>query len=345
MPGVEIADATPRLRRTLQILMERSPLDSADVVETIRCLLHGAHDDALAAAVLVAWRIKGETPAEIAAAVRTLRESMVPLDVASRPVLDTCGTGGDESGTFNISTATALVVAATGMPVVKHGNRSVSSRSGSADVLAELGVPIQAGPDWAKRCLEEHNFAFCFAPQFHPALAKVAPVRRALGVRTIFNLLGPLLNPARAEYQLIGVGKGELVGPIAEAMRLLGNVRTLVLHATDDGLDEISTDSRNAVELVDGESRNAFEWTAADFGLPRVPLAAIRADGPADSAAMIRQILDGRHDPARTVVLANAAAALWVARRCENLPGGVAIAAEAIDNGNAKRVLSGLCRT
>jgi anthranilate phosphoribosyltransferase len=185
----------------LPLLLGRRELPDDLVRAAMADLIAGKFDEAEAASLLIALRLKGETAAELAAAVGVLRGAMHVLNCPKRPVLDTCGTGGDGSGTFNISTATALVVAAAGVPVVKHGNRSVSSRSGSADVLAALGVPIESGPAWAQRSFENLDIAFCFAPHFHPALAKVGPLRRKLGVRTIFNLLGPLLNPAGAEHQ------------------------------------------------------------------------------------------------------------------------------------------------
>ena len=194
---------------------------------------------------------------------------MIRLEPPTRPVLDTCGTGGDGTGTFNISTATALVVAGTATPVVKHGNRSVSSRCGSADVLVALGVPVESGPAWAQRSLDAHGFAFCFAPQFHPALAKVGPLRRKLGVRTIFNLLGPLLNPAGAEHQLLGVGRRDLLDPMAGALARLGTRRAFLVSGKD-GLDEVSLAGPTFVRHVRDGKVESLEWTPADFGLEPV---------------------------------------------------------------------------
>jgi anthranilate phosphoribosyltransferase len=268
---------------------------------------------------------------------------MIRLTPPSRPVLDTCGTGGDGSGTFNISTATALVVAGAGVPVVKHGNRSVSSRSGSADVLAALGVGVESGPAWSQSCLNETGFAFCFAPHFHPALAKVGPLRQKLGVRTIFNLLGPLLNPAGAEHQLLGVGRADLLDPMAGALARLGTTRAFLVCGRD-GIDEVSLSSPTLVRAVRNGTVESLEWTAADFGLEPVEPGVLRADGPPDSAAIIRQVLAGSDDPARRVVLANAAAALVAAGRAATLRDGVAVAAQSIDSGAARRVLEGVCR-
>ena len=204
---------------------------------------------------------------------------MVRLAPPAGPVVDTCGTGGDGGGTFNISTAAALVVAGCGVTVVKHGNRAVSSRSGSADVLRELGVPIETGPGWAQGCLDRLGFGFCFAPHFHPGMARVAPLRRQLGVRTIFNLLGPLGNPAGAEYQLLGVGRPELLDTLAGAAARLGTRRAVVV-CSRDGLDEVSLSAPTMVRVVEAGAVRAAEWAPADFGLGEVPLAALRADGP-----------------------------------------------------------------
>ena len=327
----------------LPLLLERRDLPDDLVRAALTDLTAGTFDEAEAAALLVALRMKGESASELAAAVTILRAVMHRLACASRPVLDTCGTGGDGSGTFNISTATALVVAAAGVPVVKHGNRSVSSRSGSADVLAALGVPVEAGPAWAQKSLDTLGVAFCFAPQFHPALAKVGPLRRKLGVRTIFNLLGPLLNPAGAEHQLLGVGRAELLDPMAGALARLGT-RDALLVCGRDGLDEVTLSGPTLVRRVRDGQVESFEWTPADFGLESAAVADLRADGPEASAAAIRGVLAGEDGPARRVVLANAAAALLVSGRVSALPEGVALASRAIDSGDARRVLEGLAR-
>ena len=327
----------------LPLLLERRDLPDDLVRAAVTDLTAGTFDEAEAAALLIALRMKGESASELAAAVTVLRGVMHRLDCASRPVLDTCGTGGDGSGTFNISTATALVVAAAGVPVVKHGNRSVSSRSGSADVLAALGVPVEAGPAWAQKSLDALGVAFCFAPHFHPALAKVGPLRRKLGVRTIFNLLGPLLNPAGAEHQLLGVGRADLLDPMAGALARLGT-RDALLVCGRDGLDEVTLAGPTLVRRVRDGRVESFEWTPADFGLEPATINDLRADGPDASAAAIRGVLTGGPGPARRVVLANAAAALLVSGRVSRLPEGGALAAGAIDSGDAGRVLEGLAR-
>ena len=327
----------------LPLLLERRDLPDALVRAAFTDLTAGTFDEAEAAALLIGLRLKGESAAEIAAAVAVLRGVMHTLECPVRPVLDTCGTGGDGSGTFNISTATALVVAAAGVPVVKHGNRSVSSRSGSADVLAALGVPVEAGPAWAQRALHSLGIAFCFAPHFHPALAKVGPLRRKLGVRTIFNLLGPLLNPGGAEHQLLGVGRPELLDPMAGALARLGTHDALLVCG-HDGLDEVSLSAPTMVRRVREGRVESFEWTPADFGLEPTRPDESKADGPVASAAMIRSVLSGADSPARRIVLANAAAALLITGRTGSLPAGVALAADAIDSGRARDTLEGLAR-
>ena len=325
-------------------LLAGRDLDPGRATEAFRDLLAGRVDDALTAAFLTALRMKGEAAAEVAAAAAALREQMVRLVPVSGPVVDTCGTGGDECGTFNISTAAALVVAGAGVPVVKHGNRAVSSRCGSADVLRELGVNIEAGPAWAQKCLDRVGFAFCYAPQFHAGMAHVAKLRRKLGVRTIFNLLGPLANPASADFQLLGVGNPDLLDPLAGAAARLG-VRRAVLVCGFDGLDEVSLAAPTMVRVVEGDEFRVDEWQPSDFGLDPVALADIQADGPAASARIVRVVLGNQDGPAKRIVLANAAAALWVAGAAETPRAGVELADEAIASGKVARVLEQLVKS
>ncbi|HUR54525.1 MAG TPA: anthranilate phosphoribosyltransferase [Gemmataceae bacterium] len=324
-------------------LLAGQPLPAAGVTEAVRDLVAGRVDDARAAAFLTALRMKGETADEVAAAAIVLREQMVRLVPVSGPVLDTCGTGGDDSGTFNISTAAALVACGAGVPVVKHGNRAVSSKSGSADVLRELGVPIESGAEWAQKCLDRTGFAFCFAPHFHRGMAHVARLRRTLGIRTIFNLLGPLANPANAPYQLLGVGKPELLDTLAGAIAQLGT-RQAVLVCSRDGLDEVSLSAPTMVRVVRGDEYDAIEWTPADFGLDPVSIRSIKASDPAESAAIIRGVLNGGDGPARRIVLANAAAALWAAEAVKTLREGVERADASLKTGHARSVLEALTR-
>jgi anthranilate phosphoribosyltransferase len=316
-------------------------LPDATMRALARALVRGELGEAEAAALLIALRMKGETAAELAAAAMVLREHMVGWDPGRDGVLDTCGTGGDGAGTFNISTATALVVAGAGVPVVKHGNRSVSSRSGSADVLLALGVPIEGDAAFARRCLDRAGLAFCFAPQFHPAMKNVAALRRRLGVATLFNWLGPLANPAGACYQLLGVGRRDLLDLVAGALAKLGTRRALVV-CSRDGLDEVSLSAPTDVREVRGGTVRAHAWAPNDFGLAGCRLEDVRADGVEASAATIRDVLRGREGPGLRIVLANAAAALIAAERATSLPEGVAAAREAITSGRALRVLEEL---
>lgn len=290
---------------------------------------------------LLALRHKGETVEEIAGAAAALRRHMTPIRGRRGDIVDTCGTGGNASSLFNISTAAALVTAAAGVPVAKHGNRRVTSRSGSADVLAELGVDVGASIDCVTGCLDELGICFCFAPLWHGAMKQVAEVRRRLGVPTIFNLLGPLTNPAGAEYQLLGVGRDELRPTLAAALARLGGKRALVVHGSG-GLGEITLAGETHVtEVRDGEL-NEFTLSPEDFGLRQADLDAACVDGPAASAAIIRGVLAGAAGPARDVVLLNAAAALWLAGKADTLPGGVRLAAEAVDTGAARELLARL---
>jgi anthranilate phosphoribosyltransferase len=330
----------PWFTPTLNALTEGRHLDPVRMCELMHRLLDGACDDTEAAALLVALRMKGETADELAAAAAVLREYMTPLDVG-RDVLDTCGTGGDGSGTFNISTATAIVAAAAGVPVVKHGNRAVSSRSGSADVLTALGVGLGGDAAAARRCLDEAGMAFCLAPHYHPALRRVGELRRRLGVRTLFNCLGPLANPAAAPYQLLGVGRVEWLDRMAGALLRLGTRRALLVCGAD-GLDEVSLAGPTLFREVRDGKIVAGEWTPTDFGLEPVPLEELRASGPEESAGVIREVLADRADGPRRVVLANAAAALVIADRVRTLPEGVVLAAEAIAEGRAAAVLKQL---
>jgi anthranilate phosphoribosyltransferase len=323
--------------------VERRDLTRIEAAAAMEAIMSGAATNAQIAAFLTALRMKGETADEIADAALVLREQMVRLVPVSGPVLDTCGTGGDESGTFNISTAAALVACGAGIPVVKHGNRAVSSKSGSADVLRELGVPIESGPEWAQKCLDRVGFAFCYAPQFHRGMAHVADLRRKLGVRTIFNLLGPLANPASAPYQLLGVGKPELLDPLAGALAALGT-RQAVLVCSFDGLDEVSLAAPTMVRVVRGREWESREWSPEEFGLASVSLRSIKAADPAESAAMIRAVLNGGDGPARRIIVANAAAALWAAESVKTLKDGVEKADAALKSGKPRAVLEQLVK-
>jgi anthranilate phosphoribosyltransferase len=304
-------------------------------------IMQGQWSEGQIALLLNGLRLKGETVGEIAGAATAMRRHMTPIASRREGVIDTCGTGGNSSGTFNISTTAALVAAAAGAPVAKHGNRKVTSNSGSADVLAQLGVNLNAGVECVAACLDELGVCFCFAPLLHAAMKQVAPVRQKLGVRTIFNLLGPLTNPAGAPFQLLGVGRDELRPLMAAVLARLGTRRAAVVRGAD-GLGEVTLAGETLVtEVRDGELRELV-WTPGDFGLERASLESIQVDGPEQSAALVREVLAGRPGAAREIVLMNAAAALWVAGRVATLPAGVEQAAAAIDSGAASELLTRL---
>jgi anthranilate phosphoribosyltransferase len=328
---------------TLETLLDRRDLDATHVCQVVHHLLSGGLGEVELTALLVAWRMKGETGEELAAAAAVLREYMVPVETGHPDVLDTCGTGGDGLQTFNISTATALVVAGAGVPVVKHGNRAVSSQSGSADVLAHLGVELELDHTAVRRCLERVGLAFCLAPQFHPALRHVGPVRKRLGIRTLFNCLGPLANPASAGYQLLGVGKREWLDPMAQALARLRTRHALLVHG-HDGLDEVTLTGPTEVREVRGNQVWSHQWTPADFAQEPCAIDELTVTGPLGSAAVVRAILDGQPGAGRRIVLANAAAALLAADACATLTEGVNRAAHAIDSGAARQVLEQLIR-
>lgn len=329
------------IREVLTRLMDGRQLTAEEMVRCVRSMVDGRWDDLDTSAFLVCLRMKGETAADLAAAAGAVRERMVRLETGRDDVLDTCGTGGDGRGSFNISTATALVAAGCGIPVVKHGNRASSGASGSADVLEILGLRVGGGCAAARRSLDSAGMAFCFAPDFHPALRQVANIRRRLGVRTLFNMLGPLTNPAAAPYQLIGVGRVEWLDCMAHAAALLG-LRHGYVVCGHDGLDEITLAGATLVREVREGQMRALEWMPADFGLRPCGPGDLHADGPAASAEIIRRILDGQDGPATRVVLANAAAALLAAGRVSSLREGVELAESALRLGRPKEVLARL---
>lgn len=314
-------------------------LSPDDVESAMDTILEGEASAAQIAALVVALRMKGESADEIAAAARSLRKhcDAIHPDVDG-PLLDTCGTGGDGLHTFNISTAAAIVAAACGVAVAKHGNRAVSSKAGSADVLEALGIRIDLAPRQVVKCIEEVGIGFLFAPSHHAAMRHAAPVRRELGVRTLFNLLGPLSNPASASHQLVGVfDRGRLV-QMAEALGSLGLTAAWVVHG-EGGLDEVSPAGPSSVaEWADGKVRE-FEVRPSDFGLSDVPVEALAGGDASRNAEIIRDVLDGVKGPPRVAVLLNAAAALRITGLAGDPRAAAERAAEAIDRGDAKRML------
>jgi anthranilate phosphoribosyltransferase len=335
-----------------RIAVHRQSLSREDARKVMSEVLAGQCSDAQIAALLVALHMKGETVEEIVGFAEAIRAAAVPLDLRANSVLDasgtgrdalvdTCGTGGDASGTFNISTATAFVVAGAGVRVAKHGNRSVTSKCGSADVMEALGVNINLPTERISDCLEEVGIAFLFAPAMHSAMKHVQTARRELRLRTVFNLLGPLTNPARATCQVVGVYSADLVEKLAEALSMLGLHRALVVHGSD-GLDEITiTGSTRVGEVRDGQV-HTYEVTPEEFGLQRATLEEIAGGDAAHNASLIREVLAGKKSARRDVVLLNAAAALVAAGRADHLRHAVPLAAHAIDSSAALGKLEAL---
>jgi anthranilate phosphoribosyltransferase len=325
----------------IEKLGRREDLTVDEAAAAMAVIMRGDAAPAQIAGLLIGLAMKGERPAELVGFARTMRAEAVGLDQPIDEVFDTCGTGGDRSGTFNISTAAALVVAACGVRVAKHGNRSVSSLCGSADVLEALGVRVGATPAVVERCLRDAGMAFFFAPTFHPAMRHAAQARKDLGVRTAFNLLGPLTNPARAERQIVGVPRPELTELLARALLLLGSTRAWVVHGAD-GLDELSTTGYTKVSECRDGTVQTFYVHPTDYGLPKSSLDALKGGTAAQNAQMIRDVLAGTAGPTRSVVLLNAGAALFIAGHAESVTAGIAQAADAVDAGRARGVLDRL---
>jgi anthranilate phosphoribosyltransferase len=315
-------------------------LSAAECCRAVVSLLVGEVPDALAAAFLTGLARKGETPDELAGAIEAVRGQMVRWQYtgATGPLVDTCGTGGDCSDTINISTAAAIVVATCGMPVVKHGNRAASSRSGSSDVLSALGIAVDPELAVLERCLLELGIAFLFAPRFHPGLSRVAPVRRQLSFRTVFNLVGPLSNPAAPAYQLIGVAGDDRAELVARALSRQDHITRAVVVSGTDGLDEVTLGGPTTFRAVERGRVDRGVWNPEDFGLEHQEVAAIKITSPAESADRIRRVLGGERGAARDFVLANSAAALWVTGRY-SLREATLVAGRAIDSGAAARLL------
>ena len=328
------------LTRAIDELCAGTHLTADHTSAALAEIMEGRASEVQTAAFLIALRAKGETVSELVGLARTMRKLAAHVEIDAPGLLDTAGTGGGPT-TFNISTTAALIAAGAGCRVAKHGNRSATSRSGSADVLEALGVDIELSPAEVATCIDEVGFGFMFAPKHHQAMAHVVPVRKELGVRTIFNFLGPLTNPAGASAHLLGVSDRSYQEIIADALVQLGTVHALVVSA-DDGIDELSLASRTRViEVVDGGTE---EWFVepGDFGLAEAPLDAIPGGEPAENAAVIRRVLEGEAGPPRDVSILNAGAAIFVADGAADLQAGVAKATEAVDDGAAYDVLGRL---
>ena len=317
-------------------LVRCESLSEDEAAATFEEIMRGDATPVQIAGLLVALRMKGESTDEITGFARTARAMATPIQVDG-DLLDTCGTGGDGLATFNISTLSAIVAAASGAKVAKHGNRAASSMCGSADVLEQLGVKIDLAPEGVARCIEEAGIGFLFAPVFHPSFRFAGVPRRELGMRTIFNVLGPLCNPAGAKYQALGVADGALAGKMAEVLVRLGVERAIVFHA-GDGMDELSVSAPSFVIEINGD-RKEYQLDPAELGLGKAPVDSMRGGGPEDNARIAREVLQGAMGPRRDVVLLNAAAALRAAGLAGSWKDGIGLAAEAIDSGRAGDVL------
>lgn len=325
----------------LQKVMDRADLTQSEMSEAFDLIMSGEATPAQIAGLIVALRMKGETVDEIAGAAASMRQHAIYIDCGGLPVVDTCGTGGDGCDTFNISTTAAFVVAGAGVPVAKHGNRAISSKCGSADLLAELGVNLDVQPETVEECVRDAGIGFLFAPKLHPAMKHAMGPRRELGVRTVFNMLGPLTNPAGAKGQILGVFLPELTEPFANVLRLLGSRRAFMVHG-HDGMDEITTTEDTRIsELRDGQVRT-YDFDPTPFIGDYADATDLRGGEAADNAAITRRVLDGETGPCRDIVCLNAAAALAAGGKVPDIAAGWPLACESIDSGRAKSALDKL---
>ena len=321
------------IREALESLVSGHSLSMEEASSVMREIMEGEATHAQLGAFLTALRMKGETPEEMAGMAYVMREKALRVEVGGT-LADTAGTGGDNKGSFNVSTAAAFVAAAHGLKMAKHGNRAISGSCGSADVLEALGVKIELGADGVKRCIEEVGIGFMFAPAFHPAMRHAAPVRRELGIRTVFNILGPLTNPAGAQCQLMGVPDPDLGEKMAQVLRLLGSRHSLVVHG-EDGLDELTLGASTRIWEVRDGSFSEYTVSPEDVGMPRVEADELRGGSPEDNARIMRRLFQGETGPIRDVTLLNGAAVLVAGDAAADLKEGIGLAAEAIDSGRA----------
>jgi anthranilate phosphoribosyltransferase len=331
------------IRHAIDKLVNRIDLSEAETIDVMNQIMTGEATPLQVAAVLTALRMKGETVAEITGAARVMREKAHRVNVGAKTVLDTCGTGGDQKGTFNISTTSAFVLAGAGVNVAKHGNRAVSSQSGSADVLGALGVKVDAPRERVEQCIDTIGIGFLFAPLLHEAMKYAVQPRRDIGIRTIFNILGPLTNPAMATHQLIGIYSGHLAAAIAHVLKNLGSARAMVVHGLE-GLDEISLCGPTKIaELRDGEVKE-YTIEPEQFGFKRCSLEELHGGNAAQSAIIVRGVLDGKKGPARDVILLNSGAALYVSGSAATIADGIRLAADSIDSTRARQKLEQLVK-
>lgn len=322
------------MQSAIKAVTDHQNLSTDEMATVMRLIMTGDATPAQVGGFLVGLRMKGETVEEVAAAARVMRDLSTRVEVDTEHLVDTCGTGGDASGSFNISTASAFVVAAAGARVAKHGNRSVSSKSGSADVLEAAGVNLELTPEQVAACINDIGVGFMFAPMHHSAMKHAIGPRREMAVRTVFNVLGPLTNPAGAPNQVLGVFSNDWVEPLVRVLQQLGSKHVLVVHA-DDGLDEISIGATTHIaELKDGEI-TSYDVQPEDFGMQRADLSAIRAEDAADSLRIIRSVLANEEGPAKDIVCLNAGAAIYAAGMADSLAEGVGLARQVIASGDA----------
>ncbi len=329
------------IKEAISKVVDLEDLTTEEMVTVMGEIMGGLAEPTQIAAFITALRMKGETVSEITGAATVMREKALRVNVDADFIVDTCGTGGDASMTFNISTAAAFVVAGAGVTVAKHGNRSVSSKSGSADVLKALGVNIEVDIECVEECIKEVGIGFLFAPLLHGAMKYAAPVRRDVGIRTIFNILGPLTNPAGARHHLLGVYDPKLTDVMAEVLKNLGSKHAFVV-AGDDGLDEITLTDRTKITELKGGTIKTYHVSPEDFGFERCTMNDLRGEGPLENAKIIRDLLEGKEGPHRDIVLLNAAAGITAASKARSLEDGVLIARAAIDSGAAMKKLNGL---
>lgn len=331
------------MRQIFNKLMSGEDLTFQEATETMTGIMEGKFGDAEIGGFLLALAVKGESAPEIAGFASAMREKMVPVDITVEAV-DMCGTGGDGMGTFNISTAASFVVAGAGVPVAKHGNRSISSQSGSADVLGELGVDIQMPAEKAADCINEIGAGFLFAPAYHPAMRHVMPARKALGVRTVFNILGPLCNPAKVKRQVIGLFDGSLTEKMAEVLKLLGHESAMLVHG-EDGIDEITSTGPTNISMLGGNgSIQTMKFEPDQVGYELANIRDIHGGTAAENAKIMQSMFNGKKDPYRDVVVLNAAAGILVGGKASDFQEGVKLAEESIDSGAAKNVLDALVK-
>ncbi len=320
----------------LKSVLAGGRLERAEIKSVFDALFAGEEDPVALAGLLVALASRGETREEVVGAAESMRGAMIPFDHDAPNAVDTCGTGGSGLDTFNISTCSAIVAAAAGAPVIKHGNRSASSKCGSADLLEHLGIPLELSPAQAREVLNEAGITFLFAPAYHPAMRHAAPVRRSLGIRTVFNLLGPLCNPGGVRRQVVGVFDAGRVADVAHALESLGAVHALVVHS-EEGADELTLQGANLVQSV-GKS-DAGPWSATDLGLQSHPILSCSGGDAEANASLLHSVLAAESSSARELVLLNAGAAIVVSGNAESASEGLALAREAIDSGAAKEKL------